>query len=130
VYLHIKTESEAILFESQVPTIVALTKGCKSATVVYDLKDIPAGCGSAVLTPTVVVHALVRVSITEILLTRCLLIYFTQGQIDLDFELAKCEKKLDLARLNLEKIQKVESRPDYEETVPPNVRLLNEEKVG
>jgi len=52
-----------------------------------------------------------------------------QGLIDFDVEIAKCEKKLNLARLNLEKVQKVESQPDYEETVPENVRLINEDKV-
>jgi valyl-tRNA synthetase len=44
-------------------------------------------------------------------------------------EIAKCEKKLNLARMNLEKLSKVESQPDYEETVPENVRLINEDKV-
>ena len=48
------------------PTIVALTKGCKSAKVVRDLKEIPAGCGSSVLSSTVVIHALVRVSIPAV----------------------------------------------------------------
>ena len=44
-------------------------------------------------------------------------------------EITKCEKKLNFARLNLEKVRKVESQPDYEETVPESVRLFNEEKV-
>jgi hypothetical protein len=52
-----------------------------------------------------------------------------QGLVDLDVEIAKCEKKLDLARLNLGKILKVEGQADYEETVPNTVRLANEEKV-
>lgn len=52
-----------------------------------------------------------------------------QGFIDFAVEIAKCERKLSLARLNLEKIQKVESQQDYEETVPANVRLINEDKV-
>jgi valyl-tRNA synthetase len=62
VYFHIQTENEAALFESQLPTISALVKGCKSAKVIRELKDIPAGCGSDVLTPTIGVHVLVRVS--------------------------------------------------------------------
>jgi hypothetical protein len=49
--------------------------------------------------------------------------------VDLKAELTKCDKKLDLARLNLDKIRKVESQADYEETVPANVRLINEDKV-
>jgi valyl-tRNA synthetase len=65
VYFHVQTDDEITLFETQVPTIVALTKGCKFAKVVRDLELIPKGCGSAVLTPTIAVHTLVRVSITE-----------------------------------------------------------------
>ncbi|KAF7371107.1 Valyl-tRNA synthetase [Mycena sanguinolenta] len=110
LFLHVQTDEEAALFESQVSTIVALTKGCKSAKVVRDLKDIPEGCGGTVVTPTIAVHALVR------------------GLVDLDVEIGKCDKKLDLARLNLQKIVKLESQPDYEETVPENVRLTNSEK--
>ena len=49
--------------------------------------------------------------------------------MDLEKEIAKCDKKLDLARLNLQKIMKVISQPDYESTVPENVRIVNEEKV-
>jgi valyl-tRNA synthetase len=53
-----------------------------------------------------------------------------KGLVDLDVEIAKCEKKLDLAQLNLHKIIKVESQADYEDTVPAGVRLANEDKVG
>lgn len=49
--------------------------------------------------------------------------------MDLDAEIAKCEKKLDLARMNLQKIIKVEGQADYEVTVPANVREANQEKV-
>lgn len=49
--------------------------------------------------------------------------------MDLDAEIVKCQKKLDFARLNLDKILKTESQPDYENVVAANVRLFNEEKV-
>jgi len=52
-----------------------------------------------------------------------------QGLVDLDAEIAKCEKKLLLARLNLDKVRKVEAQPDYAETVPENVRIINEDRV-
>jgi valyl-tRNA synthetase len=61
VFLHIQSHDEAVLFETQTPAIVALTKGCKSARVVRDVREIPAGCGSAVVTPTIVIHTLVKV---------------------------------------------------------------------
>ncbi len=52
-----------------------------------------------------------------------------QGQVDLDGEIHKCEKKLALAKMNLSKVEKFESQADYETTVPENVRLANDEKV-
>ena len=50
--------------------------------------------------------------------------------MNLEAEVAKCDKKLDLARLNLEKLYRVISQPDYQATVPEAVQLGNEEKVG
>ena len=55
--------------------------------------------------------------------------YGPQGLVDLDAEIAKCEKKLQLAKLNLDKVRKVEAQSDYVETVPANVRLSNEDRV-
>ncbi|KAK7031713.1 tRNA synthetases class I-domain-containing protein [Favolaschia claudopus] len=109
-FLHVQTDEEAALFEPQLSTIVALTKGCKSAKVVRELKDIPEGCGGTVVTPTIAVHTLVR------------------GLVDLDVEIGKCDKKLDLAKLNLGKITKLEAQADYEQTVPENVRQANSDK--
>ncbi|KAF9447078.1 hypothetical protein P691DRAFT_776381 [Macrolepiota fuliginosa MF-IS2] len=109
-FIHVQNDAEAALFEPQLPTIVALTKGCKSAKVARSLGEIPEGCGASVVTSSITVHTLVR------------------GLVDLDVEIAKCDKKLDLARLNLAKIVKVESQADYAETVPENVRAANEDK--
>ncbi|PPQ90494.1 hypothetical protein CVT25_014777 [Psilocybe cyanescens] len=109
-FIQVQTEEEEALFAPQVATIVALSKGCKSAKVVRDVNDIPAGCGSAVVTPSIIVHTLVR------------------GLVDLDNEISKCDKKLDLAKMNLQKVVKLESQPEYEETVPANVRAANADK--
>lgn len=49
--------------------------------------------------------------------------------MDVYAELTKCEKRLDLARMGLQKINKVESQPDYVDSVPVCVRQANEEKV-
>lgn len=54
--------SIAPLAESQGPTIIALTKGCKSVNVVTDVKDVPIGCGSAVVNADCSIHLLVKVS--------------------------------------------------------------------
>lgn len=58
---------------------------------------------------------------------RWTLAYAFQGLVDLDLEIAKCEKKLNLARINLAKTVKlIEGAAD---TVPESVRSSNEEKV-
>ena len=67
--LQVQSDQEAKLFESQAPTIVTLIKGCKSVKVVKDINDVPAGCGSEILTPTVVIHILVRVSTRSLTLS-------------------------------------------------------------
>lgn len=54
--------NESAMLTSQTPTIVALVKGCKSATVVPDATHVPEGCGSAVLSPTLTVYLLVKVN--------------------------------------------------------------------
>jgi len=53
-----------------------------------------------------------------------------QGLVDLEAEVAKCDKKLIAVNLNLEKLLKITSQPDYEESVPVAVQLANDEKVG
>jgi len=115
VFIHVQNDVQndatATLLESQIPTIVTLIKGCKSAQVVRKATEIPEGCGASVVTAGVTVHTLVK------------------GLVDLDVEIAKCKKKLDFALLNQAKIVKTEAQPDYMETVPESVRLANEEKV-
>ena len=109
-FYHVQSDKDASLFESQTATIVSLTKGCKNAVVVRSADQVPPGCGSQVLTADITLHVLVK------------------GLVDLDAEIAKCDKKLHLSRMNLDKVVKVESQVDYENSVPANVRLANEEK--
>jgi valyl-tRNA synthetase len=51
------------MISSQTPTISSLIKGCKSATVT---SDVPEGCGSVVLSPTLTAHLLVKVRAAEL----------------------------------------------------------------
>lgn len=53
-----------------------------------------------------------------------------QGLVDLDAEIAKCEKKIGLAQLNLEKVKKLISQPNYEQNIPEDVRAANLENVS
>lgn len=49
--------------------------------------------------------------------------------MDLDNEIAKCDKKIGLAQMSLNKLHKVLSQPNYTETIPVHVQEANEEKV-
>ncbi|KAJ7771844.1 tRNA synthetases class I-domain-containing protein [Mycena metata] len=110
LFFHAQSDEETELLQSQLPIIISLTKGCSSATIVRELKDVPDGCGGAVVTPSISVHVLVR------------------GLIDIDVEIVKREKKTQMAQSTLQKIIMIQSQPEYTETVPANVRLGNEEK--
>lgn len=61
VFFRVLSDNDAVLFESQLPTIISLIKGCQSAKVVRTLEEVPEGCGSLVISPDVIVHVLVRV---------------------------------------------------------------------
>jgi valyl-tRNA synthetase len=143
VYFHAQTDADEAVFKSQTPTIVALTKGCKNAKVVRRVDDVPAGCGSAVLSDTLTVYILVRVR-RHLLIIQALanmltpwacgffifIFCCTQGLVDLDSEIAKCDKKLGLAMLNTDKLRKIEAQPDYETMIPEAVRASNSDKVS
>ncbi|KDQ17416.1 hypothetical protein BOTBODRAFT_30213 [Botryobasidium botryosum FD-172 SS1] len=103
--------NEAGMLESQVPTIIALTKGLKAAQVVSRSTDIPAGCGSSVLSADLSVYLLVK------------------GLVDLDAEIEKCEKKLGLVKMNADKIRTAQEKPGYEANIPEDVRSANSEKL-
>lgn len=53
-----------------------------------------------------------------------------QGLVDLDAEIAKCEKKLNLAQLNAEKLRKLIAQPGYEQNLPEDVRANNADQVS
>ena len=55
---------------------------------------------------------------------------FAQGLVDLDQEIVKNEKKLNVAKIALEKVKKAESVPNYEEIVPVETRTFNTERVS
>lgn len=70
VFFRVSSDNDAVLFESQLPSIQSLVKGCKSAKVVRTLEEVPEGCGSLVVSPNVIVHVLVRVSCLDTMLAR------------------------------------------------------------
>lgn len=50
---------------SQVPTIVGMVKGCSSVNVLENTSEVPEGCGSQVLSSSLTIYILVKVSIKD-----------------------------------------------------------------
>lgn len=48
----------------------------------------------------------------------------------MDIEIVKNEKKLNVAKLALDKVKKAEAVPNYEEIVPVETRDFNTERVS
>ena len=100
------------MLQSQQPIIIALTKGCGTATFISDDGAIPPGCGTEVVTADINVHIPV------------------QGRVDAKAETEKLEKKAALAQSNREKLNKVMGQVNYETTVKEEVRSGNADKVS
>lgn len=78
--------------DAEKDSIASLIKGVDSVTVVKSAADIPAGCAVFSVNPTANVHLLVK------------------GQIDIDAEIAKVEKKLVAAKEGIAKTKDVISK--------------------
>lgn len=57
------------------------------------------------------------------------LLFQSQGLVDLDAEIAKSQKKLGLAQLNVDKMKKLMAQPGYEQNLPEDVRAQNRDTV-
>ncbi|KAG2734591.1 hypothetical protein G9P44_002597 [Scheffersomyces stipitis] len=79
VYVETAKKDIFDIASEQHDSIVSLIKGVDKITVVSKVEDVPSGCALQAIGPDCTVHVLVK------------------GQIDLDAEIAKVEKKLDAA---------------------------------
>jgi hypothetical protein len=62
VYAHSNDAIERTMLSTQVPTIVGMVKGCSSVNIVENNKEVPDGCGSQVLSPSLTIYILVKVN--------------------------------------------------------------------
>jgi len=108
VFAHSSDEAERAMLASQAPTIIGMVKGCSAVDVVGNVDDVPGGCGSQVLSSSLVIYILIK------------------GKVNLDEEIDKCEKKLVLVIQSAEKLRKTVMD---EKNVPENVREANKEKL-
>ncbi|CAH6720160.1 valine--tRNA ligase, mitochondrial [[Candida] jaroonii] len=80
IFIEANTEEFYQIAESQKLSIASLIKGVESVTAVNNVKDIPSGCALQSINPDCSVHVLVK------------------GQIDIDAEITKVNKKLSSAK--------------------------------
>jgi len=107
VFAHSSDPTERAMLVTQIPTIAGMVKGCSSVSVVEGTSGVPGGCGSQVLSSSLVIYILVK------------------GKVNLDEEIDKCDKKLALVTQSAEKLRKTLS----DENVPETVREANKEKL-
>ncbi|ORX39758.1 valine-tRNA ligase [Kockovaella imperatae] len=89
ILLQIRKPEVRSMIESQIPIIVALTKGSGQAKIITEDSEVPKGCGSEVVDVEVTVHIPV------------------EGKIDAAAEIDKLEKKSALVQSQRDKLQKV-----------------------
>ncbi|KAK0525152.1 valine--tRNA ligase [Tilletia horrida] len=112
IQLFFETKSETVhkLLQEQKDALATLIKGCKSIEVTSDASSIPAGCAIASISADANVHMLVK------------------GQINIDSELAKLAKSLDLNGIQLAKVEGLMGKKDEYEKMPEEVRKGTEDK--
>lgn len=81
-----------------------------TVTALTSDKDVPAGCGVTVVNSDVAVHMMLK------------------GLIDVDKEVAKLNKNLDVLKKSLETLEKKMNLPTYTTKVPEAVRIADKEK--
>ncbi|CCH61710.1 hypothetical protein TBLA_0F01680 [Henningerozyma blattae CBS 6284] len=97
--------------KSQKDSIASLIKAVEEVTVVNKADDIPGGCVLKSVNPEVNVHVLVK------------------GQIDIDAEITKVEKKLEKSLKSKQSIEKTMSSKDYEKKANAQAQEANKTKL-
>lgn len=111
LFFETKTDSLHQLLQEQKDALATLIKGCKSIEVVPSSSStIPSGCAIASISADANVHLLVK------------------GQINIESELAKLAKALDLNRIQLGKVEGLMAKEGEFEKMPEEVRRNTEEK--
>lgn len=95
---------------SQSSIIQTLIKGCKSISVVSSTSSIPPGCAVTSLSTSLSSHLLVR------------------GLVDIEQELKKLDKKLDITTSSIERIEAQTKKSDWEKT-PQEIKDTTLEKL-
>ncbi|OMJ08801.1 Valine-tRNA ligase, mitochondrial [Smittium culicis] len=110
IFISSKSEAEIKLFEQFSNTVVGMVKGCKTVTVLGQNESAPSGCAVSVISPSTNVLLLVK------------------GQIDIEAEISRLEKKIMKSKDLLDKILIKTSAPGYEKT-KPEVKENNNSKI-
>ncbi|KAK0545239.1 valine--tRNA ligase [Tilletia horrida] len=110
LFFEAKTDAGYKLLQDQREVLATLIKGCKSIEITKDTSTIPPGCAITSVSADANVHLLVK------------------GQINIDSELSKLAKSLDLNKIQLDKMSNLMSKTEEFEKMPEEVRKTTEEK--
>ncbi|KAK9709947.1 valine--tRNA ligase [Basidiobolus ranarum] len=111
IYITVGKDEMRDLLAKETRSIVTLTKGCKQAVVLGGSDSVPAGCALATVTEDINVLLMIK------------------GQVDIDAEVEKLNKKLEKVQTSLTTLNKKISIPDYESKVRADIREMNETKI-
>jgi len=112
IYILTFSDSEASILSTETETIKGLTKVLRSAKVVRQAADVPAGCGSSLLSADSALHIDVA----------------GNANIDVAAEIAKAEDKLAVAITAADKIRITQAKPEHEKA-PDAIREATTEKL-
>lgn len=110
VYLESSDAGSAAVLRTQTEVFTTLIKGCQSVTVTESAASVPAGCAVSSISSTLNAHLMLR------------------GLVNIDSELSKLEKKLEINRQAIEKVEAPMRREQEWAKMPEEVRQSTEEK--
>jgi valyl-tRNA synthetase len=111
VFVQISNPALANTFKRETQSITTLAKGVTDVKILQNGDETPVGCALATLTEGINVLLLVK------------------GQVDLEAEVQKLQKKITTVDKSKESLLKKMSVADYENKVPADIRESNETKV-
>ncbi|SPO39937.1 probable VAS1 - valyl-tRNA synthetase [Pseudozyma flocculosa] len=112
VYLESSEAARTEVLRSQSDVVMTLVKGCQSVEVTSDASSIPAGCAVSSISPSLNAHLMLR------------------GLVNIDQELGKIEKKLEINRQAIEKTEAPMKRETEWSKTPEEVRKAAEERLA
>ncbi|PWY98270.1 putative VAS1-valyl-tRNA synthetase [Testicularia cyperi] len=111
VFLETSNSEFRQVLEANSAVVSTLVKGCTGVKVVDSASAVPKGCAMSSISSQLTAHLLI------------------QGQVNIEAELAKLDKKLNINAIGIEKISAPINKPEEWSRMPDDVRASTEERL-